>query len=171
MAVCPIPITSKWPKYAITKIRYCRVFKFWKRKMENIREMKTITVAGTLSPRFMQPHSGFTGEGYVDTYNQIGSYIEVDYDAPKAGLYNLGIRYVHGKADTRPAELIVNGKVANPSIPFTTTGEWTVWTIITTPIELQAGRNVIRLVALGTQGLVNIDHFSFFPEEISNSKK
>lgn len=116
-------------------------------------------------------HSGFTGEGYVDTYNEIGSYIEVDYDAPKAGLYNLGVRYVHGKADTRPAELFVNGKVAKPSIPFTTTGEWTVWTTITTPIELQAGRNVIRIVALGAQGLVNIDHFSFFPEEISNSKK
>ena len=116
-------------------------------------------------------HSGFTGEGFVDTYNEIGSYIEVDYDAPKAGLYNLGIRYVHGKADTRPAKLIVNGKVANTSIPFATTGEWTAWTTIATLTELQAGRNVIRLVALGAQGLVNIDHFALFPEEMSYGTK
>jgi hypothetical protein len=33
-------------------------------------------------------------------------------------------------------------------------------------IELLAGHNVIRLVALGAQGLVNIDHFAFFSEEL-----
>lgn len=109
-------------------------------------------------------HSGFTGEGYVDTHNEKGSYIEVDFDAPNSGTYLLGVRYVHGKNDTRPAEVRVNNVVANPALAFVSTGTWTTWTTITTPIELKTGKNIIRLTALGTQGLVNIDHFAFFPE-------
>lgn len=108
-------------------------------------------------------HSGFTGEGYVDTKNEKGSYIEVDFDAPAAGQYSFGVRYVHGKNDTRPAEVIVNNVVQNPYVAFVSTGVWTTWTTITTPIELKAGKNTIRLAALGAQGLVNIDHFVFTP--------
>ncbi len=105
-------------------------------------------------------HSGFTGEGYVDTYNKVGSFIEVAFQVPKAGKYTLGVRYVHGKPDTRPAEVVVNGIVVNPSLAFTPTGAWTTWTTMNIPVELQVGRNVIRLNALGAQGLVNTDHFS-----------
>jgi PelA/Pel-15E family pectate lyase len=108
-------------------------------------------------------HSGFTGEGYVDTFNEKGSYIEVDFDSPNSGTYLLGVRYVHGKNDTRPAEVSVNNAVANPALAFVSTGTWTTWTTITTPIELKAGKNTIRLTALGAQGLVNIDHFVFTP--------
>ncbi|GEM_PF-470897 len=105
-------------------------------------------------------HSGFTGSGYVDTSNRTGSFIEVTVDVENAGAYNLGIRYVHGKPDMRPAELQVNGEVAHSSLDFSPTGEWTVWTTFTTPVELKAGQNIIRLNALSTQGLVNIDHFA-----------
>jgi PelA/Pel-15E family pectate lyase len=108
-------------------------------------------------------HSGFTGEGYVDTYNKTGSYIEVEFEAPKTASYNLGVRYVHGKTDIRPAELIINNKVVNSNLDFTSTGEWTAWTTTTTMVELKAGKNTIRLSALGAQGLVNIDHISLNP--------
>ncbi|WP_347838399.1 pectate lyase [uncultured Draconibacterium sp.] len=105
-------------------------------------------------------HSGFTGEGYVDTENKVGSYIQVEFNAPEAGQYNLGIRYVHGKPDIRPAELRVNGKVVNPSVSFMPTSAWTDWTTVIVPVELNAGSNIVRLTALGKQGLVNTDHFS-----------
>ena len=105
-------------------------------------------------------HSGFTGEGYVDTYNKIGSYIEVSFDAAKAGSYELGIRYVHGKPDIRPAEVSVNDVVVDSSLAFGPTGAWTAWTTLTLPVELKKGRNIIRLTALGKQGLVNTDHFA-----------
>lgn len=108
-------------------------------------------------------HSGFTGEGYVDADNKIGSYIEVEFDFPEAGEYLLGIRYVHGKPDIRKAELLINNVVSNPSLAFTSTGAWTAWTIITTRVKLQSGRNVIRLNATGAQGLANIDHFVLLP--------
>lgn len=106
-------------------------------------------------------HSGFTGEGYVDTDNKKGSYIEVEYDAPKAGEYTLGVRYVHGKTDIRPAEIVVNNIVANSSMDFVPTIAWTQWTTITTPIKLKPGVNIVRLNALSSEGLVNIDHLEF----------
>ena len=108
-------------------------------------------------------HSGFTGEGYVDADNKIGSYIEVEFDFPEAGEYWLGIRYVHGKSDIRKAELLINNEVSNPSLAFTSTDTWTTWTTISTPVKLQAGKNVIRLNATGAQGLANIDHFAILP--------
>ncbi|MBM1104546.1 pectate lyase [Aurantibacter crassamenti] len=111
-------------------------------------------------------HSGFTGEGYVDTKNEKGSYIEVAFDSPKAGPHNLGIRYVHGKKDVRSAQLVVNGVVANSSIDdFVSTKAWTQWTTINMPIELKSGPNTIRLNALGDEGLTNIDHFVITQKE------
>lgn len=108
-------------------------------------------------------HSGFTGEGYVDTYNKVGSHIEVQFDSPEAGQFLLGIRYVHGKPDTRSAEVIVNGEVVNASLPFPSTGIWTAWTTKSIPVELKKGKNTIRLNATGPQGLANTDHFIITP--------
>ena len=34
------------------------------------------------------------------------------------------------------------------------------WTTMINHVELQPGRNVITLSALGKQGLVNVDHFA-----------
>ncbi len=106
-------------------------------------------------------HSGFTGKGYVDTYNKKDSYIDVVMEAPTTGVYALGVRYVHGKPDMRPAKLSVNDEVINPLMKFYSTGTWTSWTTKTAMVSLKAGTNRIRLTALGEQGLVNIDHFSF----------
>jgi chitinase len=108
-------------------------------------------------------HSGFTGEGYVDTENKFGSYIEVEFNSERAGPYDLAVRYVHGKADVRPAEVKINGAVADPSVDFGTTTHWTAWTSLSIPVEIKAGSNIIRLTALSPEGLVNIDHFCLTP--------
>jgi hypothetical protein len=108
-------------------------------------------------------HSGFTGEGYVDTRNESGSYIEVTFDSADAGPHTLAVRYVHGKSDLRPAEVRVNDILANATLEFPPTGVWTAWTTVSTPVEVRAGRNVIRLSALSAEGLCNIDHFALTP--------
>lgn len=105
-------------------------------------------------------HSGFTGEGYVDADNKPGSHVEVTCEVPVAGRYLMGLRYVHAKPDARPAEVRINGAVAAARLEFPGTGAWTAWQYVTTPVELAAGRNVIRLTALGAEGLVNLDHFA-----------
>jgi hypothetical protein len=87
----------------------------------------------------------------------------VKFDAPKEGLYQLGVRYVQGKSDIRPAELKINNEAVTSSLNFSPTGAWTAWTTTTTIVKLRAGQNVIRLIATGAQGLVNIDHFTISP--------
>jgi hypothetical protein len=106
-------------------------------------------------------HSGFTGEGFVDTRNEAGSHLEIAFDSAVAGPHTLTVRYVHGKPDARPAEVRVNGAVANSSLAFTPTGVWTAWATVSTPVQLRTGRNVVRLTALSAEGLCNIDHFAF----------
>jgi len=109
-------------------------------------------------------HSTFSGRGFVDVVNEVGSHIEVLYDAPAAGRYTFGVRYLHQKNDDRTAQVLVNGKVAEPALAFPRVGLWTVWRTTTTSVELQAGRNVIRVVALKPDGLCNIDRFEFTPQ-------
>lgn len=115
------------------------------------------------------PHTGFTGEGYVDADNKIGSFVEVTFDAPAAGRYLLAARYAHGKPDTRVAELRVNGEVTEAEFAFPPTRFWTDWIYqpSSRPVELKAGKNVVRLTANGAEGLANLDHLRFTPEPTS----
>lgn len=108
-------------------------------------------------------HTGFTGEGYVDADNTVGSFLEVTYEAPTAGRYLLAFRYTHGKDDTRPAEVRVNDRVIAPALAFKPTGFWTRWTYLSLsePVELKAGKNTIRLTAGSSEGLANLDHLRF----------
>lgn len=117
------------------------------------------------------PHTGFTGEGYVDADNKVGSFVEVAFDAPAAGAYVLAARYAHGKPDTRVAELRVNGEVAAAEFAFPPTRFWTDWVHRSParPVELKAGRNVVRLTALGAEGLANLDHLRFTPVPASTA--
>lgn len=117
------------------------------------------------------PHTGFTGEGFVDTDNQVGSHVELVADIPAAGLYTLEARYTHGKEDTRPAEVMVNGKVVDPSLEFSPTGFWTRWTYLPMPgpVDLEKGNNTIRFTATGPEGLANLDHIRLTPVPASTA--
>jgi len=104
-------------------------------------------------------HSGWTGSGYVNTENATGSYIEIEFGVQQAGTETLYVRYAHGKTDDRSAELRVNGAVVNSSVAFPQTGSWTSWQVVSNQIPVQAGRNTVRLTALTSAGLANIDCF------------
>lgn len=118
------------------------------------------------------PHTGFTGEGYVDTDNTPGSHLEMSFDVPVAGTYRAEIRYAHGKDDTRPAEVRVNGELLPQPVRLAPTGFWTRWTYhaMPQPIELKQGKNVLRLTAIGPEGLANIDHVRLTPVPLSQAQ-
>lgn len=118
------------------------------------------------------PHTGFSGEGYVDAENKVGSFVELTFDAPAAGRYVLAARYAHGKTDTRPVELRVNGEVAEPAFAFPPTRFWTDWVSATLPrpIELKAGKNTVRLTATSAEGLANLDHLKFTAAPTSTAR-
>jgi pectate lyase len=56
----------------------------------------------------------------------------------------------------RPASMIVNGTEVG-SLDFPTTGDWSSWGTATTTADLADGENSIRLEALSSSGLANID--------------
>ncbi|WP_088105507.1 pectate lyase [Halalkalibacter urbisdiaboli] len=104
-------------------------------------------------------HIGFTGTGFADyNPNAPGGWIEWTVDIPATDEYTLEFRYAHGGTDKRPAEILVNGEVANPELAFDPTGDWAGWQTTTMKTILQAGKNVIRATGIASSGGANIDH-------------
>ena len=104
-------------------------------------------------------YSGYTGSGFVDTVNATGSYIEVEFGRQNAGTEMLVVRYAQGKTDNRTASVTLNGVVVVSSMDFPPTGSFTSWQTVTNTIPVSAGRNALRLTALTSGGLANLDHF------------
>ncbi len=104
-------------------------------------------------------HSGYTGSGFVDTANAVGSYIEIEFGRQQAGAETMSVRYAHGKTDNRSASVMLNGATVTGSLAFPPTGSWTSWQYVSNAIPVVAGRNLLRLTALNSGGLANIDRF------------
>ncbi len=101
--------------------------------------------------------SGYTGTGFVNVTNAVGSYIEWTVDAPVAGIYTLAIRFANGTTSARTAEIKINGSVAVASLSFGPTGAWTTWATVNTDATLQAGPNTFRATSLLPDGGPNYD--------------
>jgi len=101
-------------------------------------------------------HLGFTGSGYVNCANVVGSFIEFTVSSATNVSTNLHFRYANGTTAARPADVSVNGAtVASPSFP--PTGAWTNWSFQTVVANLVTGSNKVRLTATTANGLANID--------------
>jgi unsaturated rhamnogalacturonyl hydrolase len=99
---------------------------------------------------------GFTGTGFANCDNVVGSGLEWTVTPAAAGTTNLTIRYANGTTTNRPATLSVNGTtVATPA--FGPTGAWTAWQTVTVAADLTGGANTVRLVATTSNGPANID--------------
>jgi PelA/Pel-15E family pectate lyase len=104
-------------------------------------------------------HVGFTGTGFADySPNAPGGWIEWTVDIPTTDEYTLEFRYAHGGTDKRPAEIQINGEVANPELAFNPTGDWAGWKTTSMNTTLEAGKNVIRATGIAASGGANIDH-------------
>jgi hypothetical protein len=102
-------------------------------------------------------HSGYTGTGFVDSDNATGAYVEWEFGRQNAGTETVVFRYAHGKTDNRSASLAVSGVVVNGALAFPPTGGFTTWQTVTSTIPVVAGRNALRLTALNSGGLANLD--------------
>lgn len=101
-------------------------------------------------------HAGYTGTGYVNTTNASGVWIEFEFSVKEAGNDTLFFVYALSSGD-RTASVSVNGQVVVSSLSFPSTGAWTTWKTVTTIVPLIAGTNVVRLTALTSGGLANLD--------------
>jgi glucose/arabinose dehydrogenase len=103
-------------------------------------------------------HAGFSGTGFVNVDNVVGSSVEFTATAAQAGPATLTIRYANGTAENRPADVSVNGVVVQDDLAFPATGAWTTWTGLTTTAQLAPGVNKIRITSAGATGGPNIDY-------------
>lgn len=108
-------------------------------------------------------NAGFTGTGYANTANAVGSYVEWTVNVPSAGNYKLDFRFANGGTADRPADVSVNGTVVQAGQSFVATGAWTTWSDVVVTKALVAGTNKIRLTATTANGTANIDKLTVSP--------
>ncbi|RSM86704.1 carbohydrate-binding protein [Kibdelosporangium aridum] len=100
-------------------------------------------------------HAGFSGRGFVNYDNVVGSSIEWTVNGP--GSVDLIFRYANGTTVNRPMDIAVNGTVVSAGLAFNGTGAWTTWQTTTVKATLAAGANKIRATATTANGGPNTD--------------
>src|SRR5262249_51269486 len=61
-------------------------------------------------------HAGFTGRGFVNYTNEVGSFVEWSVNVAQAGSVSLAFRFANGTTTARPMTIAVDGTtVATPS--------------------------------------------------------
>jgi exo-1,4-beta-D-glucosaminidase len=103
-------------------------------------------------------HAGFSGTGFVNYDNVVGSFVEFTVNAAAAGPAAVRIRYANGTAVNRPMDILVNGTTAAAGVTFPGTGAWPTWATNTLTLNLQAGPNTIRARATTANGGPNVDY-------------
>jgi Fungal chitosanase of glycosyl hydrolase group 75/Carbohydrate binding module (family 35)/Carbohydrate binding module (family 6) len=103
-------------------------------------------------------HLNFSGTGFVNNDNVVGSFTEWTVNAASAGSATLIIRYANGTTTARPADVSVNGTVISAALSFGSTTNWDTWANKTlTNVALNAGSNTVRVTATSASGPPNLD--------------
>jgi len=107
--------------------------------------------------------AGFTGTGFVNYDNVVGSYVQWTVSVTQAGLFSLAFRYANGTTTNRPMDISVNGALVADELAFPGTGSWTTWQTATATASLNAGSNTIRATATTANGGPNVDKLAVNP--------
>lgn len=102
-------------------------------------------------------HAGFSGTGFCNTTNAVGSAEEWTVPREQAGTATLVFRFANGTTAVRPMDLLVNGAPAG-TISFAGTGAWTTWQTASVQVPLNAGNNTVRVTSTTANGGPNVDY-------------
>ena len=103
-------------------------------------------------------NTGYSGSGYVNYNNEVGSYVEWSINVPTSGSYKTTFRYSNGTTISRPMSISVNGNLVQSSMDFSATTDWTTWNESSIVINLSQGQNIIRATAVTANGGPNVDY-------------
>ncbi len=106
-------------------------------------------------------HLGFSGTGFVNYNNLVGSYVQWSVNAPAAGTATIGLRYSNGTTTNRPMDITVNGALVSDELAFGSTANWDTWATKTITAPVNAGSNTIRATATTANGGPNVDFMDF----------
>jgi len=101
---------------------------------------------------------GFSGTGFVNYDNVVGSYVEFTVSAATAGPVTLRFRYANGTTTNRPMDITVNGALIADELAFPGTGSWSSWQTVSISVFLNAGANAVRATATTANGGPNLDY-------------
>jgi len=102
-------------------------------------------------------HLGFSGTGFVNTDNVVGSSVTWNVNADTAGNATLAFRFANGTTTSRPMDIAVNGTVVSAAFAFPGTGSWDTWQTRTLTAALNAGPNSVKATATTSNGGPNLD--------------
>jgi hypothetical protein len=101
-------------------------------------------------------HAGFTGRGFVDYANSVGSAVEWIVTPSAATSTNVVFRYANGGTAPRPMAIAVNGSLVASAV-FPVTYGWEDWRTLSVRVNLVPGTNSIIAAATTQDGGANID--------------
>jgi hypothetical protein len=99
---------------------------------------------------------GFTGTGFVNGDNVVGSAVECAVTGPAT---SLAVRFANGTTTNRPMSLAVDGTTV-ATLNFPGTGAWSTWGVTSVPVSLGVGSHQIRLTATTSNGGPNLDRIT-----------
>ncbi len=106
-------------------------------------------------------HLGFSGTGFVNYVNEVGSYVQWTVNAANAGTAKVGIRFSNGTTTDRPMDIAVNGTVVAAGVSFPSTVNWDTWQTKTLNLVVSTGANTIRATSTTINGGPNVDFLDF----------
>jgi len=114
--------------------------------------------SGTCQGTIDSDHAGFSGTGFCNLTNVVGSTQEWTVTKETAGTATLLFGFANGDTVNRPMDVSVNGTVVATGLAFNPTGEWTAWQTASVTAALNAGANTIRAVSTAATGGPNLDY-------------
>jgi endoglucanase len=105
-------------------------------------------------------HAGYSGTGFVNYDNVVGSYVQWSVTAAQAGPATLVFRFANGTTANRAMDIAVNGTLSGDDVAFGGTGAWTTWQTASVSVTLAAGTNTVRATAVTANGGPNVDRLT-----------
>lgn len=127
--------------------------------------------SATYDGKVASNHTGYTGSGFVDVGNNIGSWIEFEFSV-KDAMPNAEVvlRWANGKDDSRNVRVDLNGVTAIADQALGYSGSFTTWSETPIILSLRKGTNKIRLTSLTSVGGPNYDKLTIVGAELGKSE-
>ena len=101
-------------------------------------------------------HAGYTGTGFVNYDNVVGSSVTFTVNVGTGGSASLAFRFANGTTANRPMTIAVDGTTLATPV-FAGTGAWTTWNTSTVNTNLSTGSHTIKTTATTANGGPNLD--------------
>lgn len=103
-------------------------------------------------------HLDYTGEGFFNFDNSLGSTANYQMLFPAAGYVTMGIRYSFAGSTDREVNVYLDHDYY---VTFKSTGSWDVWDTAWVNVDLASGEETLKLISTTYDGGPNIDAFGF----------